>query len=402
MRMKFSLLILGRQVTEARFSFFLTDPKQVEDSERRFVLTPEQIAAINPNTKTVPVFRSRADADLTAHIYSRVSVLIDTVKGETGNPWMMSYASKLFDMTYDSGIFRTADELLSKGFSRHGANWIKTTNAVATRFVPLFEAKMLHIYDHRWATFNESGNDGRETTIEERKDPQFESKPRYWVEEGEVLRRLERQSWRMKWLFGLRKITNTTNQRTIIPTIFPIGGVGNSEHVLIPGTDIAPRQIAYLLGAMSSLIIDYIARQKLGGTNLNFFYVEQLPLPSPDQIWPVDLDFVASRVVELIYTSYGLEPFANDLGFHGQPFSWNEARRALLRSELDAFYARVYGLTRDELRYVLDPADVKNANYPSETFRGLKNNEIAKYGEYRTRRLVMEAWDRQSNEGKAA
>jgi hypothetical protein len=85
---------------------------------------------------------------------------------------------------------------------------------------------------------------------------------------------------------------------------------------------------------------------------------------------------------------------AKDVGCDAPPFSWDENRRAQLRAELDAWYARAYGLTRDELRYILDPADVMGPDYPSETFRVLKNNEIRRYGEYRTRRLVLEAWDR--------
>jgi hypothetical protein len=89
-----------------------------------------------------------------------------------------------------------------------------------------------------------------------------------------------------------------------------------------------------------------------------------------------------------------MAPFAHDLGYDGPPFTWDEDRRAQVRAELDAWYARAYGLTRDELRYILDPADVKGEDYPSETFRVLKNNEVKRYGEYRTRRLVLEAWDR--------
>ena len=54
----------------------------------------------------------------------------------------------------------------------------------------------------------------------------------------------------------------------------------------------------------------------------------------------------------------------------------------------------LYDLTRDELRYILDPADVMGDDYPSETFRVLKKNEIREFGEYRTGRLVLEAWDR--------
>ena len=87
------------------------------------------------------------------------------------------------------------------------------------------------------------------------------------------------------------------------------------------------------------------------------------------------LDFVIPRVLELTYTSHSLAPFARDLGHDGPPFAWDEDRCAFLRAELDAFYARAYGLTRDELRYILDPADVKGPDYPSETFRVLKEKE---------------------------
>jgi hypothetical protein len=56
------------------------------------------------------------------------------------------------------------------------------------------------------------------------------------------------------------------------------------------------------------------------------------------------------------------------------------------------------GLDRDKLRYILDPADVKGPDYPSETFRVLKEKEIRLHREYRTRRLVLEAWDRMEGE----
>jgi hypothetical protein len=79
-----------------------------------------------------------------------------------------------------------------------------------------------------------------------------------------------------------------------------------------------------------------------------------------------------------------MEPLARDLGDEGAPFRWDEERRALLRAELDALFFRMYGID--------DPADV---DYILDTFAtetgGLKHNEIAKYGEYRTRRLVLDA-----------
>jgi hypothetical protein len=89
-----------------------------------------------------------------------------------------------------------------------------------------------------------------------------------------------------------------------------------------------------------------------------------------------------------------MSAFASGLGYDGPPFAWDEDGRSLLRAELDAWYAHAYGLSRDELRYVLDPADPMGPDYPSETFRVLKNNEIRRFGEYRTQRLVLDAWDR--------
>ena len=154
------------------------------------------------------------------------------------------------------------------------------------------------------------------------------------------------------------------------------------------------KEICGLYANLNSIPCDYIARIKVAGLHLTFGYLKQFPVFSPGYYTEERLSFISTKVLELTYTSHILAPFARDLGHDGPPFAWDEDRRALLRAELDAFYARAYGLTRDELRYILDPADVKGPDYPSETFRVLKEKEIRQYGEYRTRRLVLEAWDR--------
>jgi len=82
------------------------------------------------------------------------------------------------------------------------------------------------------------------------------------------------------------------------------------------------------------------------------------------------------------------------MGCHVEPFRWDEVRRAQVRAELDAYYARLYGPTRDEPRYILDPKEVYGEDFPGETFRVLKEKEIKQFGEYRTSRLALEAWDR--------
>jgi len=142
-------------------------------------------------------------------------------------------------------------------------------------------------------------------------------------------------------------------------------------------------------------VFDFVARQKVGGTHLTYSYLKQLPVLPPSAYSDADLSFIVSRVLELTYTADDLRPFAEDLGYDGPPFPLDPDRRAVLEAELDAHYARFYGLTREELRYILDPADVHGDDYPSETFRVLKNNEMKEFGEYRTQRLVLDAWDRQ-------
>ena len=107
-----------------------------------------------------------------------------------------------------------------------------------------------------------------------------------------------------------------------------------------------------------------------------------------------DENFIVQRILELSYSADDMRPFAEDLGYDGEPFPWNPDRRAILRAELDAYYAHLYGLNRDELRYILDPTDIYDEDFPSETFRVLKNKEIEIFGEYRTQKLVLESWDR--------
>jgi hypothetical protein len=250
---------------------------------------------------------------------------------------------------------------------------------------------MIHQFDHRWTTYD--GAESRDVTTSEKAEPVFEPTPRYWVPEREVSKWFAERGWTRGWLMGWRDITSAHVLRTTIAVALPRTGVGNSLPLMLFDSQSDPRRIAALLGCLSSLSCDVFARHKVGGTHLNYFIFEQLPILSPSDI-DGGLGFIVPRVLELAYTSRSMAPFARDLNYSGPAFSWNEDRRAVLRAELDAWFARAYSLTRDELRYVLDPADVKGPDYPSETFRVLKKNEIARFGEYRTARLVLAAYDR--------
>lgn len=203
-----------------------------------------------------------------------------------------------------------------------------------------------------------------------------------------------------RWLMGWRDICRSTDVRTLISSVVPRVGVGD-KFLLMTSSQPAPK-IAALLACLDSLTCDYIARQKVGGTSFKYFTMKQIAVFPPDRYTDADFSFIVPRVLELTHNAQDLQAWANDLAAYdprpvGQrttPFPWNPERRAQLRAELDAYYARLYDLTRDELRYILDPADVMGTDYPSETFRVLKRNEMREFGEYRTQRLVLAAWDK--------
>ena len=218
-----------------------------------------------------------------------------------------------------------------------------------------------------------------------------------------------------KWLMGWRDICRATDERTVIASVVPSVGVGNQMPLMLFGSGEGLSLSALMLANLSALTFDFVARHKTGGTHMNYFIYKQLPILPPGHYTEDDLSFIIPRVLELTFTATDITPWAENLISQWKlddgnwkpdtpepirrsplvPFPFDQERRAVLRAELDAYYARLYGLDRNELRYILDPEDVMGKDYPSETFRVLKDREIREYGEYRTQRLVLEAWDRQ-------
>lgn len=371
-RMKYCLLTLGNTVKEALFTFFATNVRQLADHRRRFTLSGDDIRLLNPNTRTCPVFRSQMDAELTKKIYRRIPVLIDEGKGAEGNPWGMNIR-RVFDMA-KAEVVASCKKGVSLGCYK------------------MYEAKMLHQFDHRWASYDDTGNNSFDVSDSDKQNT-MEVNPKYWMPTNLLDAIISERDWHNEWLLGWRDITNATNERTIISSVLPVCATDFTIRVgYISKLDAT--NVACLVGNLNSICLDFIARQKIGGTHLSDYITKQLPVISPSGFSGNDYNFIVPRVLELTYSSHSLRPWAEDLGYKGEPFPWNPERRALLRAELDAYYAKLYGLARDELRYILDPVDVMGDDYPSETFRVLKNNEIRQYGEYRTRRLVLEAWDR--------
>ena len=388
----FSLITFGTSDSPL-FSFSIDRIDDLACEERSFRLTESEISKINPNTKTAPVFRSKTDALIVSSIYERVPVLIRE-SGEGENPWGISFL-RMFDMANDSHLFRTSLDLEKLREQRLCDN---TWEGPAGRFLPLYEAKMVNFFDDRWGYYPEGATDDTRAlprpSIEQKKDQSYTISPRAWVEEGEVESRLLSRGHKRGWLFAHRGLTNNTNERTFITSIVPRYACGHSLSVWVFPDSACALELACLFANTTSLVLDFIARSKVGGTNMSLFYLKQFPLIAPSGYTKADREFVISRVIRLVYTHDLMRPFAEDMGSDREPFRFDANERAELRADLDAMFAKLYGLDRAYLCYILDPKEAAGIAHPSESFTALKNNEMRQFGEYRTQRLVLEAWDR--------
>jgi hypothetical protein len=390
-RFKFCAFVASPTETpeRAQCAFFLQDLSELADPERRFSLSAEDFARVNPNTGTAPIFRSRRDADLTTAIYSRVPVLADRSGDGEVKTWPVGY-STMFHMTNDSGLFRTRQELEEReGAYSIGGNRFGSPGG---EWLPLYTGRMIHQLDHRAASVRVNPDNlhnaalSADVTAEEKADPAFLPTPQYWVPESEVAFPAG-----LGWLIAFRDIARSTDVRTMIAAAVPHCGLGNTAPIIVPDdVDLYRRGGDKLLGNLGAIVFDYVTRQKAQSTHLNWYIVEQLPVMAPDEydrrsFGPrTAAEIVRQIVLELTYTANDMAPFARDMGYvddNGNvrpPFRWDEGRRLKLRAKLDAVYFHLYGVTdRDDVRYIYS------------TFPIMEREEQRAFGRYRSCELCL-------------
>ena len=206
----------------------------------------------------------------------------------------------------------------------------------------------MHQFDHRWAGYGHDGETSNYVLLEQKSNPLFEPSPRYWVAEQDVRRRLQEKGWSRPWTIGWRRSARNTDARTIISCVL-CNNIGIGDSIFLINTRLESKLQAALIANMNSIVLDFAARQKISGSNISFYFVNQFPIFPPSFYTARRLAFLIPRVLELTYTSQAVMLFARDLGHDGPPFCWDEDRRAQLRADLDAFFARAYGLTSDDL-----------------------------------------------------
>ena len=381
-RYTFVLLTLA-QADKADCVFYATDPKQLENEKLHLSYEPGDIELINPNTQTALLVRSEYDLELCRKLYHAAPVLIRDASTGSINPWQLQTMA-MFHMANDSSNFVVMPT--------------KEANTAAERWlVPLYEGKMFWQFDHRFSSLGFFGEDGTGSLFEPKpvildfkQQASYRIVPRYWVLGHLVQERWQQKGWDQPWTIAWRDISSATNERTIIATVLPTAyGVGHTAGLMMPKVE--PKQAACLLALLNSLVIDYVERIKQSSAHASLFYLKQLPILPPEAFSPEDVEFIASRVAQLTRTADDI----NAVWLTEYPaYTFQEPRARLsIRAQLDAYIAKMYGLTREELAYILDPTAVMGSDHPSVTFPGLKRKETELYGEYLTQRLVLTAYD---------
>ncbi|WP_251980222.1 HNH endonuclease [Salinibacter ruber] len=421
---KFCLLTLtGNEapIQEIDFAFFLTQPEQLSEEERHFTLSPDELFEINPNTGTSPTFRSKRDAELTKTLHEAAPVLIN--EAEDRNPWGTSFI-RMFDMSNDSDLFSAPEELKSEGFKLQGNRFVREEEV----YLPLYEGKIFSAFNSGVADVatNEENvqRKGQPDPLskEEICDPERVVLPQYWVDESVVQDKCGENDIESGFI-AYKAVTAPTNKRTIISTRLPYCSIHHNGPLILTEED--DKKESCLLANLNSFVFDYTLRNKADTTYLSFFFLKQLPLHPPERYSPDLLEYIVPRVLELTYTAWDLAAFADDVWdesrtdlqasiesqwqanvdatggghrsksppewvehsdradeqFPHPPFMWDEERRAQLRADLDGLYGHLYGLEREELAYILD------------TFPIVERQDKEEYGKYRTKRLVLEAYD---------
>jgi hypothetical protein len=375
----------------AQCAFYLHNVAEIADPERCFPLSASDFARVNPNTGTAPVFRTRRDAALTTAIYGRLPVLVDRSSGAEVKAWPVRYAT-MFHMANDSHLFRTERELEEKerAYPIGGNRW----QSAAGDWVPLYQGRSVEMYDQRFAgvEFNPEnirrGYVSVQTTFAQHANPNYSIRFEYHVLKENL------PVADIPCILAYRRVTATTNSRTMVSTIAPCVGYGDSVFLLLPER-VTPnvrlsRWLSLLQGNFASIPFDFIARNKVHGQNFSWYILEQLPVVPPDRYETVRFGkktaakIVREAVLELTYTAHDMAPFARDMGYVDRagkvkpPFLWDEERRLKLRAKLDAVYFHLYGVTcRDDVRYIYS------------TFPIVEREEMNAFGRYRSRDLCL-------------
>jgi hypothetical protein len=307
----------------------------------------------------------------------------------------------MYHQSSDAIHFVHPVKLKADGYKLNRTNWIKGNSL----YRPLYEAKMIQAFDHRAASVVIEGENWlrkaqkAESSLVEHQNPEFGVLPRWWVDNEDIAKRVP--ACTQGAVIAFKNVASPTNSRTMIASFAPITAFGHSAPLVLLPQSINGRHACALVGNMNSFIYDFITRQKIGGVNLSYFIIQQVPTLPPDTYaekcpWAKKETlehWISERVLKLSCTADDLIPLANACDFKGSRGDgvhlWKEAERAELRAELDAAYFHLYEIERDDVEYIL--STFTNTGFLAEDQR---DSQQLLWSRGSTGELILDAYDR--------
>jgi len=389
-RFRFSLVVLGpTSSAPTQVATLLSRPGERHQEGRTWSASAEALRSLNPESCGLAMFHSASSAAVGLAMHQRVHA-------DKGTDWDLSF-HRMFDMTNHADLFISASVgETAQPDERFG--WRLPLDESAA--VPLYEGKLFWQHDGAYGTF-----EGCPESALQRGRPQTRngllvsrsSCGRFWVRQKDLDERRPSDGAQAEVWLAVRALTNPTNQRTLVSALIPPTAVGNSALIVRSGRfGAGPTQTlelsALLVAHFNALVVDDLARQKMGNTNVNMYLLRQLPLLPLETFerplfgsGPSARLLVGRRSLALAMVCAPVRAsierhFPNVVGLY------EEEDRAQAIAELDALFAHLYGLSEDELEACLDPPP------PLKSFEVLRRQERASCGHFETKRRVLEAY----------
>ncbi|MEI6707730.1 MAG: DNA methyltransferase [Methylococcales bacterium] len=292
----------------------------LHDTDIQVKIKTDLVKRLSPDSHSIMEFKNETDVSIAEKMLS-----VPLLGEKLDDTWNLKLSSE-FHMTNDSYLFKTEN---------------------LEGYLPLYEGKMIHQFSHLWG----------------------DSKPKYWINESEAREALLGKNEDngqilnyQKYRLAYRAVAASTNERALISTIIPPCFAGNSLIVSISNANV--KNLLICVSFFNSFIVDWLLRQKVT-TNINMFYIYQLPIP---RLTETDPQFkpIVERAAALICTIPEFDDLKTELAEQGYDF--NTVRGELvepcpstssgrtdfeIRAELDAIIAHLYGLTEAEFAHIL-------------------------------------------------
>ena len=320
---KFAAIIVVAGVppgtTSCRFFVHDVETWAAATPQQAIQLSNEVIRELSPRNFTPPEVTSPRDSEILLRL-TRNSILLADANAKYGTD---------FHLTSDSALFLHVTEAPARNWHLDVAGNARTHgDDVVAR--PLLEGR--HIGIHQVGQHGYVDGTGRSAKWRRIRWPDCKIEPQYLIPETACPKSADAPR------VGIMDVTTATAGRSILAAVMPPHPCGNSVGTLSPRSG-KMEDALQLAGVLGSYVLDFVAKFKLPYLHANWFVLAELPLPR-------DIDSPNQALVSAV---------ASLTAWHDWPFETDPVQRLLTMEEIDLMVGSRYGLTGDDMHWILRP-----------------------------------------------